>query len=305
MRSFFLAGGLLVLMCPALHSQEASPAKPLVGAIDIHMHCGPDVVPRNVDSIDVARLAKAEGMRAIVLKNHYVPTADDAYLVRKIVPGIEVFGGIDLNLTVGGINPAAVENMAHITGGYGRMVWMTSFDSRAAVEAEKGIKPPRPYVAVSKNGKLLPEVKQVIAIIAKYNLVLETGHNYPDEILAMIREANRVGVKHIVVTHAMIAPSHMNIDQMKQAASMGAYIEFVYNGLIGPYKEFSFDDYAKAIHAIGADHVILASDLGQVVNPVHTEGLKLYYAGLLKAGVSQAEIDAMARTNPAKVLDLK
>jgi hypothetical protein len=305
MRSFFLTGGLLFLMCSALHGQEASLAKPLAGAIDIHMHCGPDVVPRAVDSIDVARMAKAEGMRAIVLKNHYVPTADDAYLVRKIVPGIEVFGGIDLNLTVGGINPAAVENMAHIKGGYGRMVWMTSFDSRAAVEAEKGIKPPRPYVAVSKDGKLLPEVKQVIAIIAKYNLVLETGHNYPDEILAMIREANRDGVKHIVVTHAMIAPIHMNIDQMKQAASMGAYIEFVYNGLIGPYKEFSFDDYAKAIHAIGADHVILSSDLGQVVNPVHTEGLKLYYAGLLKAGVSQAEIDVMARTNPAKVLDLK
>lgn len=305
MRSSVLGVGLLILMCSALHGQEVSPAKPLAGAIDIHMHCGPDVVPRTLDSIDVARMAKAEGMRAIVLKNHYVPTADDAYLVRKIVPGIEVFGGIDLNLTVGGINPAAVENMAHIKGGYGRMVWMTSFDSRAAVEAEKGIKPPRPYVAVSKNGVLLPEVKQVIAIIAKYNLVLETGHNYPSEILAMIREANRVGVKHIVVTHAMIAPIHMNIDQMKQAASMGAYIEFVYNGLIGPYKEFSFDDYAKAIHAIGADHVILASDLGQVVNPAHTEGLKLYYAGLLKAGVSQAEIDTMARTNPAKVLDLK
>jgi hypothetical protein len=243
-------------------------------------------------------------MRAIVLKNHYVPTANDAYLVRKIVPGIEVFGGIDLNLTVGGINPAAVENMAHIAGGYGRMVWMTSFDSRAAVEAEKGKQPPRPYVAVSRNGQLLPEVKQVIAIIAKYNLVLETGHNYPDEILAMIREADQDGVKHIVVTHAMIAPIHMNIQQMKEAAAMGAYIEFVYNGLIGPYKEFSFADYAQAIKAIGADHAILASDLGQVVNPVHTEGLKYFYAGLLKAGISQAEIDTMARTNPAKVLDL-
>ena len=304
-RSCAIAGSILVLACLILRGQDASSTKPLSGAIDIHMHTGPDVVPRAVDSIDVARLAKAEGMRAIVLKNHYVPTADDAYLVRKIVPGIEVFGGIDLNLTVGGINPAAVENMAHIAGGYGRMVWMTSFDSRAAVETEKGTKPPRPFVAVSKNGKLLPEVKQVIAIIAKYNLVLETGHNYPDEILAMIREANSVGVRHIVVTHAMIAPIHMNIDQMKQAASTGAYIEFVYNGLIGPYKEFSFDDYAQAIHAVGADHIILSGDMGQVVNPVHTEGLKRFYAGLLVAGVSQAEIDTRALTNPAKVLDLR
>ncbi|WP_144312609.1 DUF6282 family protein [Terriglobus saanensis] len=294
----------MLVVAGTLFGQGASSAKPLAGAIDIHMHCGPDVLPRSVDAIDVARLAKAEGMRAIVLKNHYVPTANDAYLVRKVVPGIEVFGGIDLNRTVGGMNAAAVENMAHISGGYGRMVWMTSFDSRAAVEAEKGPNK-RPYVAVTQDGELLPEVKQVIAVIAKYNLILETGHNYPDEILSMIREANRVGVKHIVVTHAMIAPIHMNIDQMKQAASMGAYLEFVYNGLIGPYKEFSFEDYAKAIHAVGADHIILSSDLGQVVNPVHTEGLKRFYAGLLQAGVSQTEIDTMARSNPATVLDLK
>ncbi len=293
-----LTAGLLVsLSCAALFSQQ----RPLMGAIDIHMHCGPDVLPRSVDSIDVARMAKAEGMQAIVLKNHYVPTADDAYLVRKIVPGIEVFGGIDLNLTVGGINPAAVENMAHIAGHYGRMVWMTSFDSEAQVKSEKES---RPFVAVSENGELLPAVKQVIAIIAKYDLVLETGHNRPDEILAMIREANRVGVKHIVVTHAMINPIHMNVAQMKEAAGMGAYIEFVYNGLIGPYKEFSFDAYAAAIHAVGAEHCILASDLGQVVNPVHTEGLKRFYAGLLRVGVTQAEIDTMARTNPANVLEL-
>ncbi|WP_419803688.1 DUF6282 family protein [Terriglobus sp.] len=292
---------MLLGTCHTLAGQSTPTSKPLAGAIDIHAHCGPDVLPRKVDVIDLARLARAEGMRAIVVKNHYVPTANDAYLTRKVVPGIAVFGGIDLNRTVGGINPAAVENMAHIAGGYGRMVWMTSFDSRAQVEAEKSN---RPYVAVTRNSELLPEVKQVIAIIAKYNLVLETSHNYPDEILMMIREANHAGVKHIVVTHAMIAPIHMNIAQMKEAASLGAYIEFVYNGLIGPYKEFSFDDYAKAIHAIGADHAILASDLGQVVNPNHTDGLKLYYAGLLKAGVTQAEIDRMARVNPADVLDL-
>ena len=293
-----VAAGLLVcLSSVALPAQQ----RPLMGAIDIHMHSGPDVLPRSVDAIDLARLAKAEGMRAIVLKNHYVPTANDAYLVRKAVPGIEVFGGIDLNLTVGGINPAAVENMAHIAGHYGRMVWMTSFDSEAQVKSEKT---KRPFVAVSENGELLPAVREVIAIIGKYDLVLETGHNRPDEILAMIREANRVGVKHIVVTHAMINPIHMNVTQMNEAAGLGAYIEFVYNGLIGPYKEFSFDDYAAAIHAVGAKHCILASDLGQVVNPVHTEGLKRFYAGLLKAGVTQSEIDTMARTNPAAVLEL-
>ena len=93
----------------------------LTGVIDIHVHSGPDSMPRAVDAIDVARLAKKEGMRGLVFKNHYESTAAVAYLVRKEVPGIEAFGGIDLNQTVGGINPAAVERMTMVTGGYGKV----------------------------------------------------------------------------------------------------------------------------------------------------------------------------------------
>ena len=70
----------------------------MAGAIDIHVHNLPDDRPRSIDAIDVVKLAQARGMRAIVLKNHYEPTASLAYLVRKEVPGIELFGGIALNL---------------------------------------------------------------------------------------------------------------------------------------------------------------------------------------------------------------
>src|ERR1700730_10376145 len=96
----------------------------LNGVIDIHAHSGPDSVPRQIDAIDLAKLAKSRGMRGLVLKNHYESTAALAYVVRKEVPGIEVFGGIDLNLSVGGMNPAAVQRMAMMKGGYGRLVWM-------------------------------------------------------------------------------------------------------------------------------------------------------------------------------------
>jgi hypothetical protein len=214
---------------------------------------------------------------------------------------MDVFGGIDLNLTVGGMNPAAVENMAKITGHYGRVVWMTSFDSQAQVRSSKEN---RPFVPVSRNGQLLPETKAVIAMIAKYDLVLETGHNTPEEVLMLIREGKRQGVKHIVVTHAMMAPIHMNTSQMKEAAALGAYIEFVYNGLVGSYKEFTFEDYAKAMHAVGAEHCIVSSDMGQTTNPVHTEALKILYDGLLKVGITQHELDLMARRNPATLLKL-
>ena len=76
-------------------------------------------------------------MRAIVLKNHYEPTASLAYIVRKEVPGIEVFGGISLDLTVGGVNPAAVEWMTKVKGHYGRVVWLPTFRFRGTGEIDR------------------------------------------------------------------------------------------------------------------------------------------------------------------------
>ncbi len=276
--------------------------EPLDGVIDIHAHTAPDSVPRSIDAIDLARLAESRGMRAIVFKNHYEPTADVAYLVHKIVPGIQVFGGIDLNLSVGGMNPAAVEKMALTTGGLGKFVWMATYDTRAQVQFSKEN---RPFVAVSRNGELLPEAKAVIAMIAKYNLVMATGHNSPEDDLLLIREARRQGITHIVVTHAMMAPIHMSIPQMQQAAAEGAYLEFVYNGLIGSYKEFDFADYAKAIRAIGVEHCILSSDMGQPGNPLHPDGLQLFFEGMRKQGFTQREIDQMSKINPARLLGLQ
>jgi hypothetical protein len=286
--------------CAALYC--AAQKNPLAGVIDIHAHVAPDSVPRSIDAIDLARMAKSRGMRGLVLKNHYEPTASLAYIVRKEVPGIEVFGGIDLNLTVGGMNPAAVEHMAAITGGYGRFVWMSTFDSEAQVKYSKE---DRPFVPVARDGELLPATRQVIAVIAKHNLVMATGHNSPDVDLLLIKESRAQGVQHMVVTHPMIEPIHMSIAQMQQAAQMGAYIEFVYNGLIGSYKEFDFADYAKAIRAVGVDHCILSSDMGQPANPLHPDGLVAFFKGMREQGFTQAEIDRMAKENPAHLLGLE
>ena len=83
---------------------------------------------------------------------------------------------------------------------------------------------------------------------------------------------------------------------------MGAYIEFVYNGLIGPFKEFEMSDYAAMIRAVGVESAILASDLGQPVNPVHPEGLKMYFEGMEQQGFSRAEVSEMTKKNPAILL---
>ena len=215
---------LLSLLAFSAHAQT------LRGVIDIHVHADPDSVARSIDAVDLARMAKERGMRGLVLKSHWEPTASMAYLVRKVVPGIEVFGGIDLNRAVGGVNATAVERMASIKGGWGRVVWMPTFDAENQVRYSKEN---RPFVAVSKGGELLPEVKEVIGVVAKRRLTLETGHSSPAECLAIIREARRQGVERIVVTHAMLAPVGMSIAQMQEAAKAGALIEFVYGAVAG------------------------------------------------------------------------
>src|SRR5438309_11867636 len=183
-------------------------AQTLSGAIDMHAHADPDGTPRKIDAIDLARLAKERGMRAIVLKNHYEPTASLAYIVRKEVPGIEAFGGIDLNLTVGGVNPAAVERMTMMKGGWGRVVWMPTFDAENQVRFSKE---KRPFVPVSRNGQLLPEVKTVLGLIAKHKLTLATGHSSAQEGLMLLRAAKDLGIDRMVVTHPMLSPVKMSI----------------------------------------------------------------------------------------------
>src|SRR6202795_2577501 len=213
-RPWMISAALLCLIA------TPSMAQTLTGAIDMHAHSDPDGTPRSIDAIDLARLAKSRGMRAIVLKNHYEPTASLAYIVRKEVPGIEIFGGISLNLTVGGVNPAAVEWMTKVKGGYGRVVWMPTYDSEHQVISSGQ---QRPFARVAKDGKLVPEAVQGISIIAKHNLVLETGHSSPAEALLLIREAKRQGVQNILVTHAMSPIVGMSIPEMQEAAKLGAY----------------------------------------------------------------------------------
>ena len=145
----------------------------------------------------------------------------------------------------------------------------------------------------------------MIAVIAKRNLVMATGHSSAEEDLMLVREAKAQGVQHMVVTHAMLQPTHMSREQMLAAANMGAYIEFVYNGLIGTGKQFEFEDYAKAIRYVGVSHCILSSDMGQPGNPLHTDGLTAFYTGLREQGFTQAEIDLMAKENPAKLIGLR
>jgi hypothetical protein len=121
------------LCCCSVLLSGAALGQDLRSTVDLHIHADPDSLPRSIDAVEAARMAAFHGMRAIVLKSHYEPTASLAWLVQKVVPGIAVYGGIDLNRSVGGINPEAVERMTRMKGGLGRIVWMPIFDAENQV----------------------------------------------------------------------------------------------------------------------------------------------------------------------------
>jgi hypothetical protein len=276
-------------------------AQGLTGVIDFHVHSDPDSQPRSIDAIDLARLAKARGIRGLVLKNHYEPTASLAYVVRKEVPGIEVFGGVALDFTDGGINPDSVERMATTKGGWGRVVWMPTIDAANHVHFYKEN---RPSIPVVRNGAVTPEVKRVLAVIAKHDLIFETGHSAPEESLLLIRAARSFGIKRMVVTHALAPMDKMNLPQMQEAAKFGAYIELTYSSFLGPNDSQNTVEYVAAIRAVGPEHCILASDLGRADLPLHPDGLEAFFHVLREQGITEEEINRMSKTNPAMLLGL-
>ena len=277
-------------------------ARLLAGTIDIHVHSDPDNVPRSIDGIEVAKLALSKGMRGIVLKNHYDPTAGLAFLARKEAPGLEVFGGIDLNLTVGGMNPVAVEHMTQVAGGWGRFVWMSTFDAENQVRYSQEN---RPFVSVSRNGELLSETKAVISVIAKHGLVLATGHVSAQEALLLLREGRRQGVQHMVVTHAMNAPILMDVPQMQEAAKQGAFLEFAGGSQAAADAPAKVDRFADAIHKVGPQFCILSSDLGQKGNALPPDGFAAFLLALRSKGFTDQDLDRMSKQNPAQLLGLR
>ena len=313
---FWILSGVLAatLGIPGAGTAQMSDAPSLAGVIDLHAHVAPETTlftyRRSLDAIEAAQIARIYGMRGLVFKEHHTETASWAYLVSQMVPGIELFGGIVLNRAVGGINPGAVEAMALTRGGRGRVVYMPTVDSEYRNPGSPDA------VRVSRNGTLLPEVQDVLKIVAKHDLGLSTGHISPDESLLLIKAAKAAGVTKIYVQHPNHSGIVMSMAAMKEAVGMGALIEIVLSdeGLTGggpavidmqhPVQDFGPQKLAD-IRALGPEHVVLSSDLGQPGRVTHAEAFRIALAVLARSGFSQREIDLMTKDNPARFLGLK
>jgi hypothetical protein len=277
----------------------------LHGSIDMHIHPGPDNIPRRLDVLEAARQAQQAGMRAIVIKNHYYPTAPLAYLVNQLVPGIQVFGSLCLDHGVGGLNSYAVKNSAVLGA---KVIWMPTFsaaDPRSSPNSnrkEKGIS------IIDGENKLLPEVTPILELVKQNNMILATGHISPLETKILIDAAVKAGISKMIITHPLergMIDQALGLEELRRLAQTGALIELTVTGLLPTASKTSLPGILEAIKAIGADHFIMSTDLGQAHNPTPVEGIRMFIATLLQKGITPKEIELMVKVNPGRLLGLE
>jgi hypothetical protein len=305
-------------LCGAALAQVGFPppppkVSPAAGVIDMHVHPAPDVFGRALTDIEMATVARRKGMRGIVLKNHVVPTADRAAIAMDAVPGIEIWGGIVLNNAVGGINPAAVEWMHRMSGGRGKIVWLPTFDSDKHIKTL--VDKAKSGLVVAPNGQVTAPMEEILRIIARENLVLATGHVHAEEVVAVTRRAKELGVKSILVTHGLTNIPGLSWDQAKEVAALGGMIEICYlQFMTGPDAQYAWMKHwnqvattqvLMALKEVGADALVLSTDLGQQGMMMPPDGIENAVAALRGAGVAQADIDKMMKRNPARLLGLQ
>src|SRR5215475_14117665 len=270
--------------------------KCLQGAYDLQIHVAPDVIGRRVDDIDCAKEFLQHGLKGFVLKSHDVPTGERAQVVTKAVPGIKAFGAITLNHSVGGLNPVAVE-----LAGRSQSTEKLPFWAKIQRELEaEGISPPK-LTLVDASGNVVDAAKRCMERIKKHNMILATGHVGRKEIFAIVKEAKRMGLKKVLVTHAEFPSQSLTGDEQKELVAEGALIEHCFTTTYT--NKAPWDTAFANIRKSGVKNTVISTDLGQTINPPVAEGFAMFVQKLLDAGFSTDDIRTMAVTNPTKLVE--
>jgi hypothetical protein len=287
----------------------------LKGAIDPHVHSGPSIAPRALDHLDLVQAMSEAGFAAVVTKDHDYAGVATAALLKKHFPGLrtKIYSGIVLNNVVGGINPYAVEHTAAMGG---KIVWMPTLAAKNHLRWEKTVdwvhpastskmRPASPVPVIDDNKKVLDEVKEVLDVIAKNDMVLASGHLHVSETWLVFEEAQRRGVTRLIFTHPedIVAAS---LNDVQGIAAMGAKVEHSLCMFLegSKFKTCSAEDLRRQIDAAGVDNTILCSDLGQVGVFSPMEGFRRGVELCMDLGYKDEEIHKMVATNTARVLGL-
>lgn len=291
--------------------------KMIEGGYDLHVHSAPDCLPRKMDDIDMGERITKSTLAGYAIKNHWTATGGRAKLINRIFPQCDAIGTITLNSAVGGLNPPAVE-MAARDGV--KLVWFPTCDNEHEMEyqfngdpnkkrafwasiviemKEQGIQTPT-INCLDEKGELKKEVLDILDIIARYDMILATGHISHEEAYKLVPEAAKRGVKKIIITHVSFPTTYYSIEDQKMFVSYGAKLEQCYT--TWKTGKADFETIVEMIREVGAENCIMGTDLGNTKLCYPDEGIIEFSEKLLEAGFTEQDIKNMVVTNPRWLL---
>jgi len=306
-------------LTPGTHDEalEERISRLLVGAVDLHCHSGPSVMARDLNHIEAMQEAAAAGFRAMLIKDHYYSATPITEMLNQAYShlNITLFSGVPLNNAVGGFNKHAVDHGIALGA---RLVWLPTFSAKNHIDSRYGIKagfphtmrkmiPFDPLTPLDADGKVKDEVKEILDLIAQYDVILAGGHLHISEILPVFEEAKSRGVKRLLVNHPsfIVDATHEDI---RRLVTMGAYIEHSLCMFIPVAKRkrdpFPPEELDKLIQSGTVDRTILASDLGQRGADHPVAGFRNVIRICIKLGYSDEDIRKMVSSNALQLLGL-
>lgn len=302
-------------MSDATAAHDPDVARLLVGAVDLHCHSGPAAMPRILDHHDAMLDAAGAGFRALLYKDHYYLGTSHARILEKLFPetNLKLYSGLVLNNASGGFNPHAVDHCIKLGG---KIVWLPTLSAANHIDAVKSghavtfpspakkMIPAIPLQALDANGQVIDPLKQILDLIAADDIILAGGHLSAAEMLVVFAEAQRRGVKKLLVNH----PTYIvrcSDDDIRGLLECGAVMEHSICMFVeGRSKKYSAEELDRLIRLVGVDRTVLSSDLGLVGSPRPIDGFRGIVRMLLDQGYGDDDIRTMVGHNAARLIDL-
>ena len=288
----------------------------LLDAIDLHCHIDievtRDVLRKREPEWEWLPKAEALGMRGVVLKSHWWPTAVAApYLEQLYTGAVTVWPSIVLNPVAGGTELWGVEAAAGLGA---RVIWLPTWGSCNDLEGEgfhdrleavlKTYKPEEIAGVrfLDEGERLTPRGHELLHYCADHDLTLASGHVSWQETLGFAREARAIGYERLIFTHPLAAAVQAPLEAAQQAAQLGAWIEVCWTNI----QPGRMDPQAAVewIRAVGVERVVVSTDYFRGAYPNPPELMRMLLGTLYDVGLRPAEIRQVVAINPARALGL-
>jgi len=281
--------------------------KILKQTIDLHVHVGPEIIPRKFDIRDLVSLERGK-LRGVAIKNHFFPAI---FPISEQSKDFLVVNSVVLNIYQGGWNPDIIK-ATKISAGGSVIVWFPTISAAPFLKKNSSVVPKEwlgdkkteSQFLVSKGlsiwgkkkGVINKKVFSVLKIIKECNALLATGHLSWQESVELVGEAQKIGIKKIIITHPIYQKIAMPVSVQKKLAASGAFIECCYS--MYSIDKIPIELIAKQIKIVGAKRYILSSDVGQKFSLSPSEALLDFIHLLKKNGITDRELYQMLVVNP-------